>query len=270
MGYDVYYSGEIEITPALRAKDRAVLQAMIGSMPMREVSPEADAILEEIENEFSPYYAFPMALCKNDDTLEALDGEERAGMCDWLRGFIKYFFQPRGYSLEGSVTYSGDSSGDHGEIYVKNNEVESVEDVEVNEGPSWAPTPYVSEIVRKAIGKVVDSADSTGCEYLNDRTVCSKSAVETLATIVQHMSSDAVTLAQSEGPKTNPQPSELSEKYDKPGEWGQHPTYTMTLWQTEILNSETRRGYWDWVACKLEVESADERSLVSSASPAGE
>lgn len=271
MGYDVYYSGEIKITPALKAEDRAVLQAMIDRTPNREMAPEAASIVEEIENEFSPYYAFPMDLCDDNETLEALDEEEREGMCDWLRGFIKYFFQPRGYSLEGSVTYSGDSSGDHGEIYVKSNEVESVEDVEVNEGPSWAPKPFVSHLVCELIQSVVDSADSTGCD--GDLTVCSKSAVETLAALVQHKTSDAVTPAQSESPKTNPQPSELSEKYDEPGKWGQHPTYTMTLWQTEILNSQTRRGYWDWVSCKLEVESAEGRpltSLLCSTSPVGE
>lgn len=190
MGYDVYYSGEIKITPALKAEDRAILQTMIDRTPNREMAPEAARIVEEIENEVSPYYAFPMDLCDDNETLEALDEEEREGMCDWLRGFIKYFFQPSGYLLDGSVTYSGDSSGDHGGIYVKNNEVESVEDVEVNEGPSWAPTPYVSEIVRKAIGKVVDSADSTGCEYLNDRTVCSQSAITELVALIAPAADD--------------------------------------------------------------------------------
>ena len=76
-------------------------------------------------------------------------------------------------------------------------------------------------------------------------------------------------LAQSESSKMPPQPSDLSDEYDEPGKWGQHPMYTMALWQAEVLNSETRRGYWDWVACKLEEESAEERHSACSTAPAG-
>ncbi len=269
MGYDVYYSGEIEITPALTTEDRILLQKIVDAAERYNAADgeEAVAILNKIQDEFCPCYSFPMLLCEDKDELETLDEEEREGLSRWLAGFIKYFFQPRGYSLEGSVTYSGECSGDHGEIYVKDNEVESVEDVEVNEGPSWAPTPYVSEIVRKAIERVVDSADSTGCD--GDLTVCFKSAVETLAAVVR---SETTGAAMPDTPEANPQPSELSEQYDEPGKWGQHPILTMALWQEDVLTSGTRRGYWDWVAYKLEDESAEKRRLASlacSTSPAG-
>jgi hypothetical protein len=108
--------------------------------------------------------------------------KSKEGLSVWLAGFIKYFFQPRGYSLEGSVTYSGECSSDHGEIFVKGDAVEIVEDVEANEDPSWAPKPFVSHLVAKLIQSVVDSADSTGCD--GDLTVCSKSAVDELAALI--------------------------------------------------------------------------------------
>ena len=256
MGYNVYYSGDIEITPALTKKDRTFFQSMIGSDPGRKTTRKAVAILETIEEEYSPCFSFPMSLSEDGAKLEALDEEEREGLSVWLAGFIKYFFQPRGYSLEGSATYSGECSSDHGEIFVKGDAVEIVEDVEANEGPSWAPKPFVSHLVAKLIQSVVDSADSTGCD--GDLTVCSKSAVEALAAVVRSKTTGAAMPALAVISETNLQPSELSEKYDEPGKWGQHPMHTMALWQMEVSRSETRRGYWDWVACKLEEESAEE------------
>jgi hypothetical protein len=34
--------------------------------------------------------------------------------------------------------------------------------------------------------------------------------------------------------------------------WDDHPDYPSTDWQYEVENGDTRRGYWDWVAAKLE------------------
>lgn len=47
---------------------------------------------------------------------------------------------------------------------------------------------------------------------------------------------------------------ELSEKYDKVGEWGEHPEHTLSDWKFAVINEDTRRGYWDWVACLIEEE----------------
>ena len=41
---------------------------------------------------------------------------------------------------------------------------------------------------------------------------------------------------------------------DKYGHWGSHPTYTVADWQHEVSNDYTRRGYWEWVAKKIELE----------------
>ena len=43
----------------------------------------------------------------------------------------------------------------------------------------------------------------------------------------------------------------LQDKYG--GIWGEHPDYPREDWGTEAKNSDTRRGYWDWVANQIEI-----------------
>ena len=42
----------------------------------------------------------------------------------------------------------------------------------------------------------------------------------------------------------------LSEKHG--GHWGRHPDYSIEDWHYEVINHDTRLGYWDWVLHKLE------------------
>lgn len=39
------------------------------------------------------------------------------------------------------------------------------------------------------------------------------------------------------------------------GTWGEHHTYIPADWRTEVENGDTRLGYWEWVASKIEAES---------------
>lgn len=48
---------------------------------------------------------------------------------------------------------------------------------------------------------------------------------------------------------TTPTAEQLAEKH---GAWGQHPKHCVDDWQYEVSNGDTRRGYWDWVASRLE------------------
>jgi hypothetical protein len=43
----------------------------------------------------------------------------------------------------------------------------------------------------------------------------------------------------------------LEQKY---GPWGSHPKYPVTDWQYEVASDYTRRGYWEWVAARIEAE----------------
>jgi len=47
-------------------------------------------------------------------------------------------------------------------------------------------------------------------------------------------------------------PEELREKY---GNWGEHPDYSLCDWRDEVICDHTRRGYWEWVAAKLDEEA---------------
>lgn len=36
------------------------------------------------------------------------------------------------------------------------------------------------------------------------------------------------------------------------GHWGEHPTWPVDDWTTEVTNGDTRLGYWQWVAAHTE------------------
>jgi hypothetical protein len=42
------------------------------------------------------------------------------------------------------------------------------------------------------------------------------------------------------------------------GTWGEHREYPVAQWQNEVASHDTRLGYWDWVAVRLE-QNAEER-----------
>jgi hypothetical protein len=43
---------------------------------------------------------------------------------------------------------------------------------------------------------------------------------------------------------TDLEAEDLAKEY---GHWGEHPHYPVADWQAEVLNDETRLGYWYWV-----------------------
>ena len=38
------------------------------------------------------------------------------------------------------------------------------------------------------------------------------------------------------------------------GDWGEHPKWTDEDWRTEVQNGDTRHGYWEWVANRIDAE----------------
>lgn len=257
MGYAVYYGGALKITPPLKQGDHEILIQIIDES---RSDSAAHQIYRKMSKDCAQLFHFPLAVSEDGELLLSDSEEQREGLEDWLSGLIKHFFRPRGYSLDGEVQYSGDEECDRGTVYVKGNNVESVDDVTYNDGPSWSRSCYMSETVRNAVSDVVDSADETGCD--GDVTVCNKSAVDALANILtpnQQQGNDAVAShgesEDRERPDNELSPSELSFKYDKVGQWGDHPQYTSAVWRGEVAQEATRRGYWDWVHCKLEENS---------------
>jgi hypothetical protein len=50
--------------------------------------------------------------------------------------------------------------------------------------------------------------------------------------------------------------------------WDDHPDYPSKDWQHEVENGDTRRGYWDWVAAKLEEAENKGEETKDTADPA--
>jgi hypothetical protein len=77
--------------------------------------------------------------------------------------YIRTLMAPRGYVLNGEVTWEGEDRDDCGTIFVKDDQVEAVEDLIIKAGPSWAPNHFADDLLKQAIGELLDSADNTGC-----------------------------------------------------------------------------------------------------------
>jgi hypothetical protein len=100
----------------------------------------------------------------------------------WLRLLLAHFLVPRGYVLNGEVRWESQDPDDRGCIFIKDNQLETVDDLIYNAGPSWAPNHYADDILKQSIQKLLGSANSTGCS--SDLTVVAASHVETLRSLL--------------------------------------------------------------------------------------
>jgi hypothetical protein len=48
-----------------------------------------------------------------------------------------------------------------------------------------------------------------------------------------------------------PKTEELRNKY---GHWGYHPDFPVKDWRHEVADNDTRLGYWEWIAARMEEE----------------
>jgi hypothetical protein len=69
----------------------------------------------------------------------------------WLRLLLQYLFVPLGYTLNGEIFWEGEDRDDSGGIFIKDNQLEAVDDLIFNAGPSRAPNHYADEILKRAI-----------------------------------------------------------------------------------------------------------------------
>jgi hypothetical protein len=182
MSYDVFYNGEISVTPPMTDVDAAIFEAIVKSEKTDQTKFFFDAIAAMEEPEDEPYYGGLLELSDDNDKIMPEEGESNPGAGKWMRLLAQHFFASRGYSLEGQILWtSDDDADDRGCIFAKGQQVEVVDDKIVNAGPSWARALYASEGVKEAIQNLVDSADSAGCS--DDLTVVSAANVEALQLI---------------------------------------------------------------------------------------
>lgn len=162
MGYGVYYDGEVTITPALTESDAAVLRAAM----KREETQETRALFASIAASPEPdlpYHADLLEISEDRDCLIPEEDESRYGVRMWLKLVVEHYLAPRGYVLNGEITWEGEDRDDSGTIFVKDNQVEAVDDLIFNAGPSWAPNHFANDSLKQAIRDLLDSADNTGC-----------------------------------------------------------------------------------------------------------
>jgi hypothetical protein len=177
MGYDVYYNGEIAVTPPLTESDAAVLRAATRLERTEETRAFFAAVAASSEPDL-PHHAGLLEVSEDREYILTEEDESRHGFRMWLRLLITHYLAPRGYVLNGEVTWEGEERDDCGTIFVKDNQLEAVEDLVVNAGPSWAPNYFADDYLKQAIRDLLDSADNTGCS--SDLTVVSAPNLETV------------------------------------------------------------------------------------------
>jgi hypothetical protein len=151
MGYDTYFSGEFEIKPPLTESERAQLLYAIGAYGAKEIElgREAAALKERIDRGTSSngYHAtlegqLPFVISADGASMHDTGDAERCYYAEQVLNLVvREFLAPLGHSLKGEISWQGDDSEDRGTIYAQGGDVEWVEDVITNPGPSWACTP---------------------------------------------------------------------------------------------------------------------------------
>jgi hypothetical protein len=175
MGYDVYYNGEVTVTPALTESDAAVLRAAANREDTEETRALFAVIAASPEPDLPPYAGL-LDISEDGGCILPEQDESRHGFRLWLKLLINHYLAQRGYVLHGEVTWEAEDREDSGTIFVKDTQVEAVEDLIFNAGPSWAPNHFADDHLKQAVHDLLESADSAGCSP--DLTVVAAGALE--------------------------------------------------------------------------------------------
>ena len=178
---DVYYNGEISVTPALTENDAAILRAVTNLEQTDETKAFFDAVAASEEPDL-PYHAGLLEISEDREFIVPEEDESRHGFRLWLKLVIEHYLAPRGYVLNGEVTWEGEDRDDSGTIFVRDNQIEAVDDLIFNAGPSWAPNHFADDQLKQAIRDLLDSADNTGCT--DDLTVVEARHVKTVRSLL--------------------------------------------------------------------------------------
>ena len=178
MSYPVYYDGEFSVTPALSEQDTALLLAVTKLQQNEDTRAIFEAIKSSPEPDL-PWHGDLITVAEGGGSISPEADESSPGFGMWLELLLKHFFTPKGYVLNGDATWTAsDDDCDRGSIFIKDNQIEIVEDLIHNAGPSWNPFAYADASVKAAIQAVLDSADNTGCSP--DLTVVSAAPLTAL------------------------------------------------------------------------------------------
>ena len=162
MGYSVYYCGEIDVTPSLTEEDAATFLEIVNNQRNDNTKEFFDRVAASPERDI-PYSVGLLELSEDRSQILPEADESRSGAGTWLQLTVEHFLAPKGYSVDGEITWNGDDAEDRGCIYAKDQQVDVVDDCIENPGPSWSPAAYASPGVREVIKKLIASADNAGC-----------------------------------------------------------------------------------------------------------
>ncbi len=177
----VLYGGGIGLTPHLSDADAMVFDAVRGFRDCRETD-ESKAIVQAMQDSSGilvKWYTGLLHLSPRRGSLIPDKGNSHQGVSLWLKLLIDHLFAPRGYVLDGTISWTVPYDGENrGTIYVDSNRIEAVNDATLNPGPTWNPAAFACAQIKSSIELLIDSADNTGCT--DDLTVVCASAVEAL------------------------------------------------------------------------------------------
>jgi hypothetical protein len=178
---DVYYNGEIAVTPALTESDAAILRAVTNLERTDDTNAFFAAVAASPEPDL-PYHAGLLEISEDREFIVPEEDESRHGFRLWLKLVIEHYLAPRGYVLNGEVTWEGEDRDDSGTIFVKDNQIEAVDDLIFNAGPSWAANHFADDQLKQAIRDLLESEDNTGCT--DALTVVEARHVETVRSLL--------------------------------------------------------------------------------------
>jgi len=142
MGYHIYFSGQVSVTPPLQDQDREVLEYIFNSDEKKQdvffEIPTLPAALADILRQDS-YIGREFAV-NNDGTLIEAQGEESSYDADSMEQFWQQIVQHvlTNYSWNGQFDWDASSSNDGtGTLWICGKQLEAVSDVTSNPGPSW-------------------------------------------------------------------------------------------------------------------------------------
>jgi hypothetical protein len=177
MGCSVYYNGEISITPPL-SEDHAAIVLAVSNQEVTDATRSIFAAIAASPESDLPAYGGLFTISDDRALIVPEEDESRHGLRLCLWQLIEHFFKPSGYVLNGEISWGGDEPDDRGWIFVKDNQLEAVDDLIVNAGPSWSPDHYADPDLKHKIQSLVDSTDNEGCS--NDLTVVTAASVDAL------------------------------------------------------------------------------------------
>ena len=133
MGYDTTFDGSFTITPTLSEEHKAAPEDLADE----EHDLNAEGGMPTHERSSGRACAYCQWRPTSDGRAIVWDGGEKFyGWLEWLECLVEERLKPWGYILNGEVRWRGEDLKDAGVIYVKNNEIEPLSDI--NRGPSWA------------------------------------------------------------------------------------------------------------------------------------